>query len=57
MHRTPTATTKMDSLFRGNDIEGVGMAKEEVKTTKETDGFDETDPYILVMTDGIPVLP
>jgi len=47
----------MDSLLRGNDIEGVGMAKEGVEITKETDGSDKSDPYILVMTDGIPVLP
>jgi len=46
MNRTPTATTKMDSLLRGNDIEGVGMAKEEVEITKETDGSDKSDPYL-----------
>jgi len=46
----------MDSLFRGNDIEGVGMAKEEVKTTKETDGFDSSNPYISRMVGEMPVL-
>jgi len=36
----------MDSHFHGNDIEGVGMAKEGVEITKETDGSDKSDPYL-----------
>ena len=34
----------------------MGMTKEGVKTTKETDGLDKSKPYILVMTGETPVL-